>query len=99
MNAAAGRSAELGEAALEVAQALGDALLVLDQGEADEALTAGAEADTGRQSNLTLAHDVRAELERVHVLVRLGDRGPDEHRTLRLGDLPADAGQAVDQRV
>ena len=92
-----GGSAEFGEALLEVADALGDAPLVLDQGEPGEAFAAGTEADAGRQCDLALADDVRAELDRVHVGVRLRDRRPHEHRALRLRDLPADAAEPVDQ--
>src|SRR4051812_11278898 len=104
MNASPGRAdvpslPQLGQAAAQVAQALGDALLVLDEGEADEAFAAGAEADTGRQGDFASPPDVRADLDRVHVLVRPGDRGPDDHRALGLGDVPADPSQSVDQRV
>src|SRR6478752_3082374 len=98
-SAATSTSAELGEPTAQVADALGDALLVLDQREPAEALPARAEADAGRQGHVALAHHVRAELDGVHLRVRLGDLGPDEHRALRLGDVPADAGQPVDQRI
>ena len=55
-------STELDEAALQVAHRLRDALLVLDQRETNETLTAGAETDTGRERDIALADQHRAEL-------------------------------------
>ena len=43
----AAASAQLGQRAAQVAHGLADALLVLDEGEADVAVAAGAEADAG----------------------------------------------------
>ena len=45
-------SAQLGEGALDAADGLADALLVLDQREAHEPLAAGAEAHAGRHRDL-----------------------------------------------
>ena len=44
---ATGRSVQLGEGLAQVAHGLADALFVLDQGEADVAVTAGPEPDAG----------------------------------------------------
>ena len=50
-------SAQFREAATKIANPLGDALLVLDQCEADESLTTRAEPDTGRQGDVGVAHE------------------------------------------
>src|SRR4051795_11333775 len=73
-------STELGKTLLQVTDPLGDAPFVLDEGEPDEALAAGTEAHAGRQGDLTIPNHQRAELDRVHLGVGLGDRCPDEHR-------------------
>src|SRR5262249_59343169 len=87
------------ERAADAADGLADALLVLDEREAHEALTAGAEADAGRDSDLCLRHEHLGELEAAHLLVGLGDRRPDEHRAPGPFDLPSAARQAVDECV
>ena len=51
-----------------------DALLVLDEGEADEPFAAGAEARAGRDRDLGLLHAHRRELDARHLRVGLGDR-------------------------
>lgn len=55
-------STELDEAALQVAHRLGDALLVLDEREAHETLTTGTETNSGRERDVALADQHRAEL-------------------------------------
>src|SRR5690606_32925557 len=92
---AACRSREPGQAALEVAHRLPDPLLVLDEREAHEPLAARAEADTRRDRDVARVHQVRRELDRVHVVVGLGDPRPREHRAARLEDVPPDALQAL----
>ena len=59
-----------------LADGLLDALLVLDEREADEALAAGTEPGAGRDRDLRLLHAQRRELEARQLRVRLGDRGP-----------------------
>src|SRR5919106_3512433 len=90
---------ELRERAADAADGLADALLVLDEGEAHEPLAPGSEADAGRNRDLRLLHEHLGELEAAHLLVRLGDRRPHEHRAHRAVDLPSGACQTVDQRV
>src|SRR3954467_12316414 len=92
-------SAELGERLAEVAGGLVDALLVLDEREADVAVATRTEADAGRQRDLGLTYEERRELDRAHLAVGLGDRRPGEHRALGRLDVPADALEAVAQRV
>src|ERR1051325_1428367 len=58
-----------------------------------------AEADAGRDRDLRLLQQELRELDRAHRLARLGDLRPHEHRAARLLDSPADAVEAVDQRV
>ena len=59
----------------------------------------GPKPAPGDSGHLAVPHHHRAELDRVHLLVGLGDRRPDEHRPLRLRDVPADAAEPVEQRV
>src|SRR6476646_6065199 len=87
------------EPAPQAAHGLADALLVLDQSEADEALAAGAEAVARRDGDLAVADQRRCEPERAELAVRLGDRRPYEHRPARAGDVPADALEPVAERV
>src|SRR5258705_258799 len=88
-----------GERAADAAPSLADAVLVLHEGEAHEALTTGAEADAGRHRDLGLTDQQLRELEAAELLVRTGHGRPHEHRAFRLLDLPPDARQAVEQRV
>src|SRR5262249_55226064 len=96
---AARESAELRERAPDAAHRLTDAVLVLDEREAHEALTTGAEPDARRHRHLGVADEQLGELEAAEVLVGRGYRCPDEHRALRLLDLPSRARETVDEGV
>jgi hypothetical protein len=85
--------------AAQVADRLLDPLLVLDQREPDEALTAGSEPDARRERDIGVPHDQRTELDRVHLGVGLRDRRPDEHRATGLRNVPPDPVEAVDQCI
>src|SRR5579875_345195 len=63
---------ELGERPAQVADGLRYALLVLHQGKAHVALPARAKADPGRGGDPGFVDQVLRELERTHLLVRLG---------------------------
>src|SRR5262249_2570517 len=78
---------------------LTDALLVLDEGEADVPLAVFAEADARGDGDLRLLDAELGELERAERAVLLGNRGPDEHRPLRLLDGPSDLVESVDEDV
>ena len=84
---------------LEAAQGLPDAVLVLDEGEADVALAVLAEADARRDRDLALLDQHLGELERAHGAERVGDGRPHEHRAPRLGHRPADLVEPVDEHV
>src|SRR4030095_9981504 len=85
--------------ALEAAERLLDALLVLHEGEADEALSVLAEADARRHRDLAVLDQHLRELERAHSAKGLGDGRPHEHGPLGLLHLPADLVEPVDERV
>src|SRR4051812_11045030 len=72
----AGGSAELDQCPAEVADGLSGPVLVLDEGEADVAVAAGAEPDAGRGGDVGLLHQEAGELQRAQLAVRLGDRRP-----------------------
>src|SRR5437762_6311832 len=74
-------------------------MLILDEGEADVAVAAGAEADARADGDARLADQLEREVERAELAIRLGDRRPDEHRPLRPLDRPADAGEPVAEHV
>ena len=78
---------------------LADPLLVLDEGEADVPVAAGAEADARADRHVGLAGELERELERAELAELLGDRRPDEHRPLRRLDVPAGATEPGDERV
>src|SRR5512132_1996342 len=84
---------------LEAAERMLDALLVLDEGEADVALAVLAEADARRDSDLALLDEHLGELERAHGPEGLGHRGPHEHGALGLLHLPADLVEPVHEHV
>src|SRR5581483_9349601 len=92
-------SAELGQYPPQVADALADALLVLDEREAHVAVPARPEADAGRGRHLGITNEPGRELERPHVGVRLGDRSPHEHRPLGPVEVPPDAVEPIAQHV
>src|SRR6266545_4889741 len=85
--------------ALEAAQGLFDALLVLDQGEADIALAVLAEADAGRDRHLALLDLHLGELERAHDPVVVWDGRPDEHGGLGLDHRPPELVEPVHEDV
>src|SRR5713226_5742926 len=81
------------------ARRLPDPLLVLDEREAHEALTALAEADARTDRDRGLLGEPQREGERALVAEPLRDRRPDEHRPARRVDLPAGAGEPGDERI
>src|SRR5918996_862632 len=87
------------EERLDVAHSLADALAVLDQGEAHEALAVLAKAEARRDRDPGFAQQELAELERANCPIRLGDRRPHEHGRGRRRDRPADRPQPLDQDV
>src|ERR1700677_4670731 len=92
-------SAELCKRPPEVAHRLANALLVLDEREADVTLTTSAEANPGRGRHARVGDKVLGELERAHFLVGLGHGCPNEHGADRLGNRPANAVEALDEGV
>src|SRR5262245_19151607 len=84
---------------LEAAEGLPDALLVLDEGEADEALAGLAETDARRHRDLAFADEALRQLQRAHRAERLGNGCPYEHGALGLGHAPADLVEPVHQHV
>src|SRR5919197_5245575 len=87
----AGRLTELRQRAPDAADRLPDAVLVLDEREADVSIAAGAEADARADRDVRLADQLERELERAEAAVRLRNRRPDEHRPPRPRHLPAHA--------
>src|SRR5437867_2176871 len=84
---------------LEPAQRLADPLLVLDEREPHVAFAVFAEADARRYRHLGLLNQELGELERAEAAEGVGDRRPHEHRALRLGHVPADLVEPVDEDV
>src|SRR5262245_40023376 len=84
---------------LEAAERLLDSLLVLDEGEADVAVAVFAEPDARLHRDLRLLDAELGELQRAHGAERLRDRGPHEHRALRLRHLPAELVEDIDVHV
>src|SRR5665647_181609 len=73
--------------------------LVLNQGEAHEAVAGVSEADARADRHLGFVEQQLAEFERAEVAVKLRDGRPDEHRAPWLVHRPADAGEAVAEHV
>src|SRR5262249_3942121 len=74
---------------LDAADRLAGPVLVLDEREAHVVIAVLAETDARRHGDLGLVQQELGELERAHRLVLVGDLGPDEHRGLGLGNVPA----------
>src|SRR5215470_12420083 len=85
--------------AADVAGGLADALLVLDQRDADKAFPVLAEADPRRHRHLGLLHQQLREFQAAHRLKHVGQRRPGEHRGGWRRNLPAGAAKAVDEGV
>ena len=77
---ARGLGVEAGQRPAQIAHRLTDALLVLDQREADVALATGTETDARGERHVGFLHQHRSELDRAHVAVFGRDRRPREHR-------------------
>src|SRR5207244_8230801 len=90
---------ERGQRAAEAAYRLPDAVLVLDEREADVALPALAEAGARADGDERVARQEQRELVGAESRVRLGDRRPDEHRPLGRLDVPADPREPRAERV
>src|SRR4026209_1911057 len=86
-----------GEELLDVPRGLADAVLVLDQRDAHEALAVLAEAQAGRYRDVGLLDQQLGELHAAELPVGLGDRCPREHRGQRRRYVPARARKALDQ--
>ena len=65
------------------------AFFVFDQREADVRVAVVAEADAGAYGYLRLRQKALGKLQGAEASILLGDLGPDEHRGLGHGDLPA----------
>src|SRR5215467_11902003 len=85
--------------ALQAAQRLTDALLIFHQREPHEAFPVLAEADSWGDRHLRLLDQELREFQRADGTKGLGDRGPDEHRALRLLHRPPHLVQPVHQDV
>src|SRR5271167_2552296 len=81
------------------ARGLADALLVLDQGEADEIVAVLAEADPRRDRDVGLLDQELREFEAPEMAEALRHRRPGEHRGAGLVDRPASGGEAFDHHV
>src|SRR6266540_2324056 len=91
--------AEPADDASDPADRLADALLVLDEREPNVVVSARAEPLARAHRDLRLTSELEGEAERSERAIRLRDRRPDEHRPLRPLEVPADARQAVAERV
>src|SRR5215470_3826427 len=85
--------------AANVAGGLANALLVLDQRDANEAFAALAEAGPRRHRHFGLLDQKLRELDAAERLERLGDRRPGEHGRARGRHVPAGAPEAFHQHV
>src|SRR5260370_504344 len=79
----------------DVARGLADALLVLDQRDANEALAVLAEGDAGRDRKLGLLDQQRGELETPERLEHRRDRRPSEHPGPRPPERPTSPGPRI----
>src|SRR3954471_12478609 len=86
----------LGEERLHPARGLADAVLVLDQGDADKALPFLAEADAGADRDPSLGQQPLGKLHRAHRAILLRDRRPGEHARRGRRDLPAGTAETFD---
>src|SRR6266566_9972615 len=77
---------QLGQRPAQAPHGLTDPLLVLDEREPNMRVSPRAEPHAWRRRDLRFRDEKLGELERPHLAVRLGDRRPDEHRALGLGD-------------
>ena len=87
------------EEAADIARGLADALLVLHQRDAHEALAVFAEADAGRDGEIGLFHQQRGKLDAAEALERLRDRRPGEHRGAWARHVETGAAEALHQHV
>src|SRR5579859_7492469 len=89
----------LAEELLHIAGGLADAVLVLHQAHAHEALAIFAEADARRHGHAGLLDQQLGEQQRARFLELLGHRGPGEHRGAGRRDVPAGALHGLHQHV
>lgn len=78
---------------------LPEALLVLDEGQADEAFAFLAEADAGSHRDFRLGQQALGELHASELAEALRNGRPGEHRRLRYRNLPAGPSEAFDHDV
>src|SRR5581483_9096026 len=90
---------ELRQRPAQIAHGLVDALLVLDEGKTHVPVTAWAETDTRRRGDVGLVDQELGEIKRSHLPVWLWNGRPHEHGPLGRHQLPADAVQALTERV
>src|SRR5665213_803180 len=85
--------------AADIARGLADALLVLDQRDANEPFAIFAETDAGRDREFGLLHQQRREFHAADALERLRDRRPSEHRGAWAWHVKTGAAKAFNQHV
>ncbi len=88
--------AGLVEGAVELADGLAEALLVFDEGDADESFAALAEGPAWGEGDFGVVEEAQGEVDGGLAGEMIGgDLGPDEHGAAGRLDLPADPTQAV----
>src|SRR5450759_5107210 len=85
--------------AADIARGLTDALFVLHQRDAHEALAIFAETNAGRDREFGLLHQQGRKFNAAETVERLRDRRPGEHRGARARHLKAGASEAFHQHV
>src|SRR5207237_7741371 len=87
------------EERLHAARGLADAVLVLDQSDADIALALLAETDAGRDRDPRFGQQTLRKFHRAHRPPGLRDRRPGEHARRWRRNLPPVPAEALDQAV
>src|ERR1700752_4265291 len=87
------------EEATYIARRLANALLVLHQRNAYEALAVFAEADARRNGNIGFFHQELGKLHAAERLERFRDLRPGKHRRARRRHVPPSTAKAFDQNV
>src|SRR5471030_723767 len=85
--------------AADIARGLADALFVLHQRDAHEALAVFAEADAGRDREFGLLHQQGRKFHAAEAVERLRDRRPGKHRCARARHMEAGAAETLHQHV
>src|SRR5688572_19433267 len=74
-------------------------MLVFDQRESDMGVAVLAKSDTRRDRHLGFLQQIFCEVDGAHLLSRLRDFRPDEHRPFWFRNFPAGALETVNQRI